>query len=188
VNLPFEFFLFCFVFFVLLTVVNTIQAHRKKEKAYYIGTMASFAMLLAIVFTFLSQFVLALIIIVVGGVFSLAGLPKILKARRQEITKQLQKEDLSASFRVRDFFTNIGGLKLAYRWGLKKYLFFVWLCTMLALGGLIYIMNYLWLGLQNIESIVTYTVGFSTFSTIISCVALKPNFEKRKNSLEVKAI
>jgi len=159
-NLPYELFLFGVAFFGFMAVVNAVQAHRKKEKAYYLAAMIGFLVVLAFVCAFLNQLILVLIVVIATGILSIAVLPKTLKASEREMAKQLQKADLSAPLRVRDFFTNVGWFKLSSRWGLWKTMCFFYLLSVVIIGGILFTLS-----------------TFSTFITIwyaVSCTATAP--------------
>ena len=114
---PYGLILFGVAFFGFMAVVNAVQAYRKKERAYYLAAVVGFIVFLAFVLAFLSQLIFVLILVIAAGILSIAGLPKLLKIQERELIRQLQKADLSAPLKVRDFFTNIGWFKMAYKWG-----------------------------------------------------------------------
>jgi len=133
-NLPYELFLFGVGFFGFLAIVGLVQAHRKREKTYYLSAMVGFLVVTAFVFAFLNQLIFALILIVVTGVLSIVGLPRLLKVQEREMVKQLQNADLSAPLRVREFLTNIWWFKLASKWGLWKTMCLFYLSTAMITG------------------------------------------------------
>jgi predicted MFS family arabinose efflux permease len=111
-KLPYELFFFGVSFFGFMAAVSAVQDRRTKEKTYYLSAVVGLVMLLAFVFAFFSQLILALIAMVVTGILSMAGLPKMLRVQKRELAKQLQEADFSSPLRVRDFFTTKWWLKL----------------------------------------------------------------------------
>ena len=111
-KLPYELFFLGVSFFGFMATVSAVQARRTKEKTCYLGAVVGVAMLLAFVFAFLNQFILALIVVVANGLLSIAGLPKMLKVQKLELAEQLQEVDFSWPLRVRDFPTT--------KWWLKR--------------------------------------------------------------------
>ena len=176
-NLPYGLFLYGVAFFGLMTIVNAVQAHRKKEKAYYLAAMISFMVLLAFVFAFLNQLILAFILIIATGILSIAGLPRLLKIQDRELTKQLQKVDLSAPLRVRDFFTNIGWFKLSSKWGLWKTMCLFYLLSMVIIGGIFSIVSTFY-SFITIGYAVGYTATVSILVTFIFYQQLKKALKK----------
>jgi len=187
VNIPYELVLFGVAFFGFMAVVNVVQAHRKQERICYLSAMISLVMVLVFVCAILNQFIPMLFMFIGAVVLSFAGFPGILKMQKRECARQFQKADISAPLRVKDFFTNVGWLKLAYRWGLKKYLLFMWLFMVLVVGGSLFAMS-LWLNIMNIVYIVTYALSYSIFFAIMSYATLHSNFEKKDKPQEVKTI
>lgn len=118
-----------------MVAVSAVQARRTKEKTYYLGAVVGLVMLLAFVFAFFNQLILALIVIVATGILSIVGLPKMLKVQMRELAKQLQEADLSSPLRVRDFFTTKWWLKLASKWGLLKTTCLYYVLSMVVMGG-----------------------------------------------------
>lgn len=165
-NLPYELFLFGVSFFGFLAVVSVVQARRKKEKTYYLGAVVGFVVLLAFVFAFFNQLILAFILIVATGILSVAGLPKMLTVQKRELAKQLQGADLSAPSRVRDFFTTQWWLKLASKRGLLKTACLYYLLSMVIMGGIFFTLS-TFFSFVTIRYVVSYTVIFSIFSTFI---------------------
>jgi hypothetical protein len=108
----------------------------EEGKAYYLSTMVSFVMLLALVLLFLNQFVVVFNLVALTAIPSLAGLPKLLNVQERELAKRLQEVDLSAPLTVGDFLTWKGWLKLASRRRIHKTmcLYFVF---MMGVGGAI---------------------------------------------------
>jgi len=159
-NFPFELFLFGVAFFGFMSVFSAVRAYRKKEKAYYLSSMAGFLAILIFVLAFLNQLILALILVVATGILSMAGLPRILEASEREMAKQIQKADLSAPLRVRDFFTNVGWFKLASKWGLRKTMFLFYLLSVVIIGGILF-------------TLTTFS-SFITIGYALSCTAIAP--------------
>ena len=176
-NLPYELFLFGVAFFGFMAVVNAVQAHRKKEKAYYLAAMIGFVVLLAFVFAFLNQLILAFILIIAIGIFSVAGLPKLLKIQERELAKQLQKADASAPLRLRDFFTNVGWFKLASKGGLWKAMFLLYLLSVVIMGGILFTLSTFY-SFITVGYVVGYSVTFSIFSTFIFYRQFKKAFDR----------
>ena len=176
-NLPYELSLFGIAFFGFMAVVNIVQAHRKREKTYYLSGMISFVVLLAFVFAFLNQPILFLILMIGTGIFSIAGLPKLLKIQKRELVKQLQKADLSAPLRVREFFTSIAWFKLASKWGLGKTMFLFYLSSVVINGGIFLILMTFY-SFITIGFVVIYATIFPIIFTFICYQQLKKASEK----------
>ena len=149
-----------------MAVVNAVQAHRKRERAYYLATMVGFLVLLAFVFAFLDQLILALALVVATGIMSIAGLPKLLKIQERELTKQLQDVDLSAPLKRRDFLTNKGWLKLTSKWGSWKTMFLFYLLSAGIIGGIFFILSTFY-SFITIGYIVSYTAIFPILTTLM---------------------
>ena len=165
--------LFGVAFFGFMAVVNAVQAHRKKEKTYYLGSMIGFVVLLAFVFAFLNQLILAFILMIATGIFSIAVLLKLLKIQGRELAEQLQEADLSEPLRVRDFFTNIGWFKLASKWGLWKTMCLFYLLSVVIIGGILFT-------LSTFYSFITigYVVGYMTTCPILVTFMFYSQFKK----------
>jgi predicted MFS family arabinose efflux permease len=158
-SFPFELFLFGVAFFGFMAVFGAVRAYRKKEKAYYLSSMASFLVVLAFFFAFLNQVILALIIFVATGILGIVGLPRMLKASERELAKQRQEVDLSAPLKARDFLTNKGWLKLASKYGLWKTMFLIYLLSVVIIGGILFT-------LSTFSSFIT--IGYVASSTAIA--------------------
>ena len=156
--------LFGVAFFGFMTIVNAVQAHRKKEKAYYIGAMVSFLMLLWSVLIFLNQFILSLVPMVAWVILSIAGLPKIIKAMRRESLKELQETDFSAPLRVRELLTWKGWFKLTSRWGVHKTMCFYFLIMTVVSGAMLFTLSIL--GLISIAWAIGLTIIVGILSPI----------------------
>jgi len=103
-NVPCEFILFYIAFFCFMVIANAMQARRKMEKTYCLGTVVSIIMVLAFASVLFNHVILGFSIFAVTIILSASGLLKILKIQKQEITKQLQRVDLSSPFNLKDFF------------------------------------------------------------------------------------
>jgi len=68
--------LFGVAFFGFMAVAGVVKARRKKEKTYLLGALVGFVVLLAFVFAFFNQPVLAFILIVATGILSIARITK----------------------------------------------------------------------------------------------------------------
>jgi hypothetical protein len=174
-NPPYELFLFGVVFFGFFAVVGVVQARRKKEKAYYLSAMVSFAVLLAFVFAFLNQFILFLILMIAVGVFSITQLPRILKVRERELTKRLQETDFKAPLRRRYFLSDIWWLRLAYKWGFRKTMGLFYLVSMSLSAGMLYILSTLY-SFISIEYVVVFAAVFSVLFTFMFYKQFKKAF------------
>jgi len=84
--------LFGVAFFGFMVVVGVVKARRRKEKAYYIGAVMSFLMLLSSVFVILNQFILVLVLFVAIGILSVAGLPKTIEVMRRERLRNCKRQ------------------------------------------------------------------------------------------------
>lgn len=175
-NLPYELFLFGVAFFGFMAVVGVVQARRKKEKTYYLGAVVGFVVLLAFVFAFFNQFILSFILIVATGILSITGLPKMLRIQERELAKQLQKADLSAPLRGRDWLTWKGWFKLAYRWGIWKTVFLYWLLAVAILGGMLFTLSMY--GVMSMGYVAVYTISFTIVSAIIFYRQFKKAFDR----------
>ena len=172
-NFPYELFLVGVAFFGFMAVVNVVQAHRKKEKTYYLGATVSFIMLVACVLIFLNQFIVALTLTALTAILSIAGLPRVLKVQERELAKQLQKADLSAPLRVRDFFTNIGWFKLASKWGLWETMCLFYLLSVVILGGIFFTLSTFYRFIT-----IGYVVGYITTCPILVTFMFYSQFKK----------
>ena len=172
--LPYGLILFGVAFFGFLAVVNVVQAHRKKEKTYYLGATVSFIMLVACVLIFLNQFIVALTLTALTAILSIAGLPRVLKVQERELAKQLQEMDLSAPLRGRDWLTWKGWFKLAYRWGIWKTVFLYWLLVVAILGGMLFTLSMY----MSMGYVAVYTISFTIVSAIIFYQQFKKAFDR----------
>jgi len=165
-SLPLGIFLFGVAFFGFIAVVNAVQAHRKKERAYYLAAVVGFLVLFAFVSAFLNQLILALVLVVATGILSIAGLPKLLKTQERELTKQLQDVDLSAPLKRRDFLTNKGWLKLTSKWGLWKTMFLFYFLSVGIIGGIFFILSTFY-SFITIGYVVSYTIIFPILTAVM---------------------
>ena len=176
-NPPYGLILFGVAFFGFMAVVNAVLAHRKKEKAYYLGAMVGFLMFLTAIFIILNQVIFVLVLMVATAILGVAVLPKTMKAARRELVKQLQEADLSAPLRVRDFFTNIGWFKLASKWGLLKTLCLFYLLSVMIMGGIFFTLSTFY-SFITIGYVVSYTVIFPILTTFMFYRQFKKAMEK----------
>jgi len=158
--------LFGVAFFGFMTTVGIVQARRKKEKAYYLAAVIGLMALLMFVFIFLNQLILAFILMIATGIFSIAGLPKMLKVQERELAKQLQKANLSAPLRVKDFFTTRWWLKLASTLGLLKTMGLYYLLSVVIIGGILFILSTFY-SFITIGYVAGYTATFSILVTFM---------------------
>jgi hypothetical protein len=149
------------VFFCgVMAAVNLVQAHRKKERTYYIGAVVGcFLMSLAGISIILGQILLGLILFGSTVVLSVVSLPKMIRMREGEALKLLREGELSAPIGWREFLTLIalvptskGWLKLASRWGVWKTVCFYSLLTTAITGGILFVFG------MSVTYIVTYTI------------------------------
>jgi len=133
--------LFGVAFFGFMVVVGVVKARRRKEKAYYIGAVMSFLMLLSSIFVILNQFILVLVLFVAIGILSVAGLPKTIELLRREPLKELQETDFSATLRGRDFLTWKGWFKLTSSWGIRKTMCLYSLLNMGGVGAIFFTLS-----------------------------------------------
>jgi len=151
-------------FFGLLSLANAVQAHRKKERTYYIGAMTGFLMLLASVFWIFNQFLLGLVLFATAGILTIAGLPKIIRMLGRESAKQLQEMDPSAPLRGRDFLTWKAWFKLTSRWGFRKTVCFYSLIMTVVTGATLFILSVL--GMISIAWAIGSTIIVGILSPI----------------------
>lgn len=177
---PYEPLLFGVVFCSFAMIVCAVRAHREKDKMYYIGTIASFLMLLVCVFLIFNQRLLAIILFAFAGIFAIVTLPISLKFLERK-SVELAQVNLSAPLRGRELLTYKGILKLAYRWGVWTIVFLYWLLEVVILGGILYTLS-IWAKSLSTTYIVSYTFTFSTFSTIMIYRQIKA-FNVNKKSL-----
>jgi len=149
-------------FFGLLSLANTVQAHRKKERTYYIGAMIGFLMLLASLFFIFNQFLFGLVLFATAGILAIAGLPKIMRMLGRESAKQLQEMDPSAPLRGRDFLTWKGWFKLASSWGVRKTMCFYSIIMTMVSGATLFALSIL--GMISIM----WAIGFTIIVGILS--------------------
>ncbi|MDH5780357.1 MAG: hypothetical protein OEZ29_07145 [Candidatus Bathyarchaeota archaeon] len=177
-NLPPGIFLFGVAFFGFMAVVNALQAYRKRERAYYLAAMVGFLVLLAFVFAFLNQLIVALALVVATGIMSIAGLPKLLKVQERELTNQLREVDLSAPLKRREFLTNKGWLKLTSKWGLWKTMCLFYLISAGIIGGIFSILSTFY-SFIAIGYVASYTVIFPILTTLMFYRQFKKALENR---------
>jgi len=177
VNFPYELFLFGVSFFGFMTAVGAVQACRKKEKAYYLSAMVSFAVLLAFVFAFLNQFILFLILMIAVGVFSITQLPRMLKVRERELTKRLQEADFKAPLRKRYFLSDMWWLKIVSKWCFRKTMCLFCLVSMSLIAGMLFILSTLY-SFITIEYVVVYAAVFSVLFTFMFYKQFKKAFAR----------
>ena len=161
-------------------IVCAVRAHREKDKMYYIGTIASFLMLLVCVFLILNQRLLAIILFASAGIFAIVTLPISLKFLERK-SVELAQVNLSAPLRGRELLTYKGILKLAYRWGVWKIVFLYWLLEVAILGGILYTLS-IWAKSLSTTYIVSYTFTFSILSTIMIYRQITKAFNPNKKS------
>ncbi len=149
-----------------MAVVNALQAYQKRERAYYLAAMVGFLVLLAFVFAFLNQPIVALVLVVSTGIVSIAGLPKLLKTQERELTNQLREVDLSAPLKRREFLTSKGWLKLTSKWGLWKTMCLFYLLSAGIIGGIFLSLSTFY-SFITIGYIVSYTVIFPILTTLM---------------------
>lgn len=176
-NFPFELLLFGVAFFGLLVVVAVVQAYRKKEKEYYLAAMISFMVILAFAFAFLSQPILAFLIMIAAAICSIARLPRMLKIQERELTKRLQKVDFSVPLRKRYFFSDIWWLKLASKWGLFKTMSLFYLISMMIVGRMLFVLS-TFMPFMTTEYIVVYTTTSSILFTFMFYQQFKKGMKK----------
>jgi len=156
-NPPYGAILFFAVFFGFMAVVGLVQAHRKKERLYYSSAMIGFLVLLGFVSIFLNQFILGVIILGAAVIWSIAGLPKVLKLQE----RQLQEVDLSAPLRRREFLSNKMWMKLACRWGVWKAVTVYSLLAMTVIAAIVTVILSMW-GIMDIWYVVGTMVSSTT--------------------------
>jgi hypothetical protein len=167
-TLRYEFLLFAIVFFGFMAVVGAVQAHRKKEKAYYIGSLVGFSFVFVFVLILLYQFILALVLMAAIGVLSVVALPTAMRVQRRKIAKQIKRIDLSGlsdPLRIRDFFTWKGWLKLAIRWGVWKTAGIYCLFPMIVIVAALYIL--IMYVIVRIEFVVVNTIFLTIFNLVL---------------------
>jgi hypothetical protein len=146
-------------FFGFMVVVGVVQARRKKEKAYYIGTVVSFFMLLWFISIIVNQLVFALAFFVAWVTLAIVGLPKMMKTMKREPLKELQETDFSAQLRVRDLLTWKGWFMLKSRWGIRKTMCLYSLLNMGGIGAIVFTLSILGLISMVLTAVVTILVG-----------------------------
>ncbi len=175
-ELPYTFMLLGIFFFSFISLVNVVRAYREKENTYYLGAIASFLMALVLFFININQIRPALII----GLFVLSlgftGFPKMRVVQERKLEKQLKIVDRSSPLRVRDFLTNEGWFKLAFRWGLLRTMCFCYLFYLVVIGGILFLVSTF--SFMKLGFAVVYTATFST-------VAVFMFYSQLKNVLEV---
>lgn len=163
-SIPWGAILFLLCFSGLIGILGVIKARKKKEKAYYTGTVLAFLMFLVIGLALLSQFLLSFIVFIVVGVFSAVMLPKMLALYMQEIVEAVHETDVSAPLRIRDFLSWANVIKLERMYGFNKTIL---IYSLLTTGGLAAIML-----VFNILGIVTpvMAVGYTILGGIGSII------------------
>jgi len=176
---PYE-LLFGVVFCSFAMIVCAVRAHREKDKTFYIGTIASFLMLLVCAFLILNQRLLAIILFASAGVFAIVTLPMSLKLWERK-SVELAQVNLSAPLRGRELLTYTGILKLAYRWGVWKTVFLYWLLGVVSLGGILYTLS-LWVESLSTAYIVSSTFTYITLYTIMIYRQITKALKENKKS------
>ena len=133
-----------------------------------------------LIFVILNHFILVLVLFVAIGILSVAGLPKIIKAMRQEPLKELQETDLSAPLRGRDLLTWKAWFKLASRWSIRKTMCFYSLLNMGGIGAILFTLSIL--GTISIAWATGYTIIVGIGSAIFFHRQIGKALER--NSLE----
>lgn len=177
-NFPIELLLFGVAFFGFLTVVGIVQAHRKKEKVYYLSSMVGLLLILMFALAYLNQLILVFIVMAVAGILSIAFLPKTQKASEREIIRQRQKADLSAPLKARDLLTNVGWLKLASKHGVWKTMFLIYLLSVVIVAGILFAFS-TFSSFITIEYIVVYATTGPILTTYIFYRPFKKALEKK---------
>ena len=135
------------------------KARRRKEQEYYTITGLSFIVLFMIVLALLNQPLLALIVLIIGGIFSAVMLPKMWHLSMQEI-EATQKTDVSAPLTIKRFFAWDGMVKLKHVYGVNKTML---LYSLLTTGAVTVIMLAF-----NILGILTPVIAFGY--VVLACI------------------
>jgi hypothetical protein len=151
--------LFGIAFFGFMVVVGVVQARRKKEKAYYIGSVVSLLMLLWFISIIANQLIFALAFFVAWITLTIVGLPKMMKTMKREPLKELQETDFSAPLRVRELLTWKGWFKLTSRWGIRKTMCLYSLLNIGSIGAIVFTLSILDLISMVLTAVVTILVG-----------------------------
>lgn len=176
-NFPYGLFLFGVAFFGFMAILGVVQAHRKKEKTYYLSAMVGFLVILAFVLAFFDQLILAFIVVIATGIFSIVGLPRALKVQEEEMTERLQKTDFSVPLKKRYFLSDIWWLKLASKCGLGKTMCLFYLVFMAIIGGILFIFS-AFIAFITIEYIAVYATTSSILFTFMFYQQFKKALKK----------
>jgi len=158
-NFPLEFLLFGTAFFGFIAVIGVVEAHRKKEKVYYLSSMIGFLSILIFALAYLNQLILVIILMAVTGILSIAILPKTQEASEREMLRQRQKADLPAPLKARDFLTNVGWLKLASKHGLWKTMFLIYLLSVVIIGAMLFTLSTLSSFITIADAVISTAIG-----------------------------
>ena len=97
-----------------------VKARRRREPAYYLTGGVCFLLVIAFVAVLLNQFLLFFAMMGLSFVISVGALPRVMELHGEEIVKQKQETDASASLRMRDFLTWKAWIKLEAIYGFRK--------------------------------------------------------------------
>jgi len=188
--------------FLIFTILCIVIGYREKEKTGYIVAMVPFLLFLASVCVILKlPMGLWLIFMASAAVVVIAAGPSVIKRQKRKTkewyAKYVREVDPSAPLRLRDLFTRevlftrYGGFRFVLKYGLRKYVFLMWLFTTPTIGGLLLAMS-LWLKYLTIGYIISYTFTVSTGIAILTYSTLK-NFLKsalkeQKPSEEIRSL
>ncbi len=176
-GLPLPIFLYGVAFFGLMIIVGVVQAHRKKEKIYYLAAIVSCVMLSAFTFGFLNQPLLALATIVAAGLFSLIAMPQVLKVFEREQSKRLQETDFSKPLKKRYIFTDVWWFRLATKWGLKMTMCLAYLWCLSLVGGILLVFS-VFFSFISLGFVAGFSISTSFLFTFILYKQLKKSLKR----------
>jgi hypothetical protein len=153
------------VLFSFLTIFGIVNARRKNEPVYYWSSGVCFLLVIAVVAALLNQFLLLFAMMGLAVIISIVLLPQVREFQREEILKQKQETDVSASLRLKDFLTLKGWIKLRATHGFRKTLT---LYILINIGILVaFLLVFMVLGLMSPLMLASYTISTTLVLFII---------------------
>jgi len=166
--IPFEIFLLGVVFFASMGIINSVKASQKKEREYYFSSLVCFLFVVVCVLLVLEQILLSLVLMSFVFVMSVWRLPRILRI----FDRELRKNNLSSPLKIKDFWSNVGWVKLANIWGVRKTVCTYFLFSSTFIGGLSYAL-YVIYGIMSMVYVITFPITYSILSTLMFHQQLK---------------
>ena len=171
------------LFFAITSIVRAYrQKNKMRARALYLAAMGFFFIFLWVVCVAFNQIGLAMIFFALIVAVGIVLVPITKKYNEQIMKKALASVDLSAPLRLRKILTTPEWLKLAYRWGVKKFVFILWLLMTPINAGLLFALN-LWLKILSLGSIINFTFIISTGTAILIYHAAKSALKEKPSEV-----